>query len=127
VTNAFNTPRRLRIALALYALAAIAPGWGTFNNWIHDELLVEGFAAAGWGCWPIPTTSDGAGGRAAILLFLASAAATDGRCGSSPRSRHRLPGRDHATTPAAERWPVFAIALFALLSRRKAIAHHSAC
>src|SRR5207248_4372722 len=43
VVNAIDTPRRLRIALALYALAAIAPGWGTFNNWIHDELLVEGF------------------------------------------------------------------------------------
>ena len=43
VVNAIDTPRRLRIALALYALAAIAPGWGTFNNWLHDELLVEGF------------------------------------------------------------------------------------
>jgi len=43
VANAIDTPRRLRIALGMYALAAIVPGWGTFNNWIHDELLVDGF------------------------------------------------------------------------------------
>src|SRR3984893_14465987 len=47
MANAIDTPRRVRMALALYALAAIAPGWGTFNNWMHDELLVEGFRG-GW-------------------------------------------------------------------------------
>jgi O-antigen ligase len=43
IANAVNTPRRLKIALGLYAAAAIVPGWGTFNNYMHDELLVEGF------------------------------------------------------------------------------------
>ena len=43
VVNAFETPRRVRVALGLFAAAAIVPGWGTFNNWIHDQLLVEGF------------------------------------------------------------------------------------
>jgi O-antigen ligase len=43
IVNAVNTPKRLRIALGFYGLAAIVPGWGTFNNWIHDQLLVEGF------------------------------------------------------------------------------------
>ena len=43
IVNSFDSPRRVRLALGLYAAAAIVPGWGTFNNWFHDELLVEGF------------------------------------------------------------------------------------
>jgi O-antigen ligase len=43
VVNALTTPKRIRIAILLYALASIVPGWGTFWNWWHDELLVEGF------------------------------------------------------------------------------------
>ena len=43
VVNTVTTPRRIRVAMLLYAAAAIVPGWGTFWNWWHDELLVEGF------------------------------------------------------------------------------------
>src|SRR5205085_787165 len=43
VINALTTPKRIRVAIMLYAFAAIVPGWGTFWNWWHDELLVEGF------------------------------------------------------------------------------------
>src|SRR5207253_8639096 len=43
VVNTANTPKRIRVALLLYAGAAIVPGWGTFWNYWHDELLVEGF------------------------------------------------------------------------------------
>jgi O-antigen ligase len=43
VVNTLTTPQRIRTALLFYAAAAIIPGWGTFWNWWHDELLVEGF------------------------------------------------------------------------------------
>jgi len=43
VVNTLTTPKRIRIAILLYAFAAIVPGWGTFSNWWHDELLVDGF------------------------------------------------------------------------------------
>jgi O-antigen ligase len=43
VVNGLTTPKRIRIAILLYAIASIVPGWGTFWNWWHDELLVEGF------------------------------------------------------------------------------------
>ena len=43
VVNTVTTPKRIRTALLLYAAASIVPGWGTFWNYWHDELLVEGF------------------------------------------------------------------------------------
>jgi putative inorganic carbon (hco3(-)) transporter len=43
VVNTLTTPPRIRTALLFYAAAAIVPGWGTFWNWWHDELLVAGF------------------------------------------------------------------------------------
>jgi putative inorganic carbon (hco3(-)) transporter len=43
VVNTLTTPRRIRTALLFYTSAAIIPAWGTFWNWWHDELLVEGF------------------------------------------------------------------------------------
>jgi len=43
VLNTFTTPRRIRLAMLVYAAASIVPGWGTFSNWWHDELLVGGF------------------------------------------------------------------------------------
>ena len=43
VVNTLTTAQRIRTALLCYAAAAIVPGWGTFWNWWHDELLVEGF------------------------------------------------------------------------------------
>src|SRR6185295_19296570 len=71
ITNAFDTPKRVRIALALYALAAIAPGWGTFNNWIHDELLVEGFRGRWLGVLADPNHDAMAlVGALPILLYL---------------------------------------------------------
>ena len=43
VVNTLNTPKRIRTALLFFAAAAIVPGWGTFSNYWHDELLVNGF------------------------------------------------------------------------------------
>jgi O-antigen ligase len=43
VVNTLTTPKRIRMAILLYSIASIVPGWGTFWNWWHDELLVEGF------------------------------------------------------------------------------------
>src|SRR5204863_4546574 len=71
VTNALDTPKRVRIGLAMYALAAIAPGWGTFNNWIHDELLVEGFRGRWLGVMADPNHDAMAlVGAIPILLYL---------------------------------------------------------
>src|SRR5207302_1194092 len=73
VVNAFDTPRRVRLALALFALAAVVPGWGTFSNWIHDELLVEGFRGRWLGVLGDPN-HDAMALVAAVplLLFLAT-------------------------------------------------------
>lgn len=71
IANNVNTPRRVRVALAVYALAAIVPGWGTFNNWIHDELLVEGFRGRWLGVLGDPNHDAMAlVGALPILLFL---------------------------------------------------------
>ena len=71
LVNAVNTPRRVRVALTLYAVAAIAPGWGTFNNWIHDELLVEGFRGRWLGVLADPNHDAMAlVGALPLLLFL---------------------------------------------------------
>ncbi|MFL5443694.1 MAG: O-antigen ligase family protein [Myxococcales bacterium] len=43
IVNALTTPKRIRVGILLFAIASIVPGWGTFWNWWHDELLVEGF------------------------------------------------------------------------------------
>jgi putative inorganic carbon (hco3(-)) transporter len=43
ITNTANTPWRIRIALFGFALAAIVPACGTYWNYSHQELLVEGF------------------------------------------------------------------------------------
>jgi O-antigen ligase len=71
IVNTIDTPRRVRIALALYAVAAIVPGFGTFNNWIHDELLVEGFRGRWLGVLADPNhDAMGLVGAIPILLFL---------------------------------------------------------
>ncbi|MGZ6124554.1 MAG: hypothetical protein ACXWLR_06315, partial [Myxococcales bacterium] len=73
VVNAIDNPRRVRVALALYAIAAVAPGWGTFNNWIHDELLVEGFRGRWLGVMGDPNHDAMAlVGAIPILLFLST-------------------------------------------------------
>src|SRR4051812_1930065 len=125
VSNAINTPRRVRIALALYAFAAIAPGWGTFNNWMHDELLVEGFRGRWLGVMGDPNHDAMAlVGALPILLFLCVGHA------------HRWPLRVAAAFGAAACLAgvvatysrggtlglVVSIVMFALLSRRKAVA-----
>lgn len=43
VLNTATTPARIRGMLLLYAAAAIVPACGTFWNYVHGELLVEGF------------------------------------------------------------------------------------
>jgi putative inorganic carbon (HCO3(-)) transporter len=125
IANAVDTPRRVRIALAIYALAAIAPGWGTFNNWMHDELLVEGFRGRWLGVMADPNHDAMAlVGALPILLFLCS-----GR-------GHRLPMRIAAAFGSAACLAgiiathsrggtlglAVAVVFFALLSRRKAVA-----
>jgi putative inorganic carbon (HCO3(-)) transporter len=125
LTNGIDTPRRVRVALALYALVAIAPGWGTFNNWNHDELLVEGFRGRWLGVMADPNHDAMAlVGALPILLFL-----TTGH-------GHRWPLRIFAALGAVaciagviathsrggSLGLAVAVALFALLSRRKAIA-----
>jgi putative inorganic carbon (HCO3(-)) transporter len=125
VSNAINTPRRVRIALALYAFAAIAPGWGTFNNWMHDELLVEGFRGRWLGVMGDPNHDAMAlVGALPILLFLCVGHA------------HRWPLRIAAAFGAAACLAgvvatysrggtlglIVSIVMFALLSRRKAVA-----
>ena len=72
VINTATTPARVRAFLFLYAAAAIAPGWGTFNNWIHDELLVEGFRGRWLGVMADPNHDAMAlVGAVPLLLYLA--------------------------------------------------------
>jgi O-antigen ligase len=125
LVNAIDTPRRVRIALAMYALAALAPGWGTFNNWMNDELLVEGFRGRWLGVMADPNHDAMAlVGALPILLFfcvghghkwllrLAAAVGAVG-CVAGIIATHSRGG----TLGLA-----IAVILFALLSRRKAIA-----
>ena len=71
IVNTFDTPKRVRIALGMYAVAALVPGWGTFNNWIHDELLVEGFRGRWLGVLADPNHDAMAlVGAIPLLLFL---------------------------------------------------------
>jgi len=125
ITNAFDTPKRVRIALAMYALAAIAPGWGTFNNWIHDELLVEGFRGRWLGVMADPNHDAMAlVGAIPILLFLT--------VGRGHRLPMRIAGAIGATACIAgiiathsrggTLGLAVAVLMFAALSRRKAVA-----
>jgi O-antigen ligase len=125
VANAIDTPRRVRIALAMYALAAIAPGWGTFNNWIHDELLVEGFRGRWLGVMADPNHDAMAlVGALPILLFLCT-----GRGQKWPMRLVAgfgvvacLAGIIATHSRGGTLGLAVAVTLFALLSRRKAIA-----
>jgi putative inorganic carbon (HCO3(-)) transporter len=125
VTNAVNTPKRLRIALALYALAAIAPGWGTFNNYIHDELLVEGFRGRWLGVLADPNHDAMAlVGAVPLLMFLTTGHSHSwwvrvlgvvgtGACLAGIVATHSRGGTIGLAV---------SVIAFALLSRRKAIA-----
>jgi putative inorganic carbon (hco3(-)) transporter len=125
VTNAVNTPKRLRIALALYAVAAIAPGWGTFNNYIHDELLVEGFRGRWLGVLADPNHDAMAlVGALPLLMFLTTGHSHAwwlrilGVIGSAACLAGIVATHSRGGTIGL----VIAVVAFALLSRRKAIA-----
>ena len=49
VTNTATTPGRLRLALLLFAFAAVVPGLGTYIHYANGELLVEGFRGRWYG------------------------------------------------------------------------------
>jgi O-antigen ligase len=73
VVNTLTTPKRIRLAMLLYALASLVPGWGTFWNWMHDELLVEGFRGRWLGVMADPNHDAMAlVGTVPLLLYLAA-------------------------------------------------------
>ncbi|HUJ25047.1 MAG TPA: O-antigen ligase family protein, partial [Myxococcales bacterium] len=125
VVNGFDTARRTRIALAMFAIAAIVPGWGTFDNWVHDQLLVEGFRGRWLGVLADPN-HDAMALVAAVplLLFLAVGRGhrfwlrAVGIAGTAAC----LAGIIATHSRGGSIGLVVAVALFALLSRRKAIA-----
>ena len=74
VVSSVTTPGRLRTALLLFAGAAIVPGWGTFWNYSHDLLLVEGFRGRWLGVMADPNHDAMAlvGAIPILLFFLVS-------------------------------------------------------
>jgi putative inorganic carbon (hco3(-)) transporter len=73
IANTLNTPKRIRVALLLYAAASIVPGWGTFWNWWHDELLVAGFRGRWLGVMADPNHDCMAlVGAVPLLLYFAA-------------------------------------------------------
>ena len=73
VANTLTTPQRIRTALLFYAAAAIVPGWGTFWNWWHDELLVGGFRGRWLGVMADPNHDCMAlVGAVPLLLYFAA-------------------------------------------------------
>jgi O-antigen ligase len=125
VVNAIDTPRRVRIALAVYALAAIAPGWGTFNNWIHDELLVEGFRGRWLGVMGDPNHDAMAlVGAIPILLFLTTARGHGWalRIAGALGAAACIAGIIATHSRGGSIGLAVAVLMFALFSRRKAVA-----
>lgn len=125
LVNAFDTPRRLRIALGMFAIAAIVPAWGTFDNWIHDQLLVEGFRGRWLGVLADPN-HDAMALVAAVplLLFLAVGRGhrlwlrAVGMAGTAAC----LAGIVATHSRGGSIGLAVAVVAFALLSRRKAVA-----
>jgi len=125
IVNAVDTPRRVRIALGLYALAAIAPGWGTFNNWMHDQLLVEGFRGRWLGVMADPNHDAMAlVGALPILLFFCTARGQRWplRIVAAFGAAACLAGIVATHSRGGTLGLAVAILSFALLSRRKAVA-----
>jgi O-antigen ligase len=125
VVNAIDTPRRVRIALAVYALAAIAPGWGTFNNWIHDELLVEGFRGRWLGVMADPNHDAMAlVGAIPILLFFTTARGHGWalRIAGALGTAACIAGIIATHSRGGSIGLAVAVLMFALFSRRKAVA-----
>ncbi len=74
VVNTATTPGRIRTSLFLYCAAAIIPAWGTWWNYSHDLLLVEGFRGRWLGVLADPNHDSMAlVGVVPILLFFAIA------------------------------------------------------
>jgi len=72
VLNTATTPSRIRTGLLLYAGAAIVPACGTFWNYLHGELLVEGFRGRWLGLMADPNhDAMGLVGVLPILLYFA--------------------------------------------------------
>jgi putative inorganic carbon (HCO3(-)) transporter len=125
IANAVNTPKRLKVALGLYAVAAIVPGWGTFNNYIHDELLVEGFRGRWLGVLADPNHDAMAlVGAVPLLLYLAVGRGHGWwvRCLGVLGTGACLAGIVATHSRGGSIGLVVAVVLFALLSRRKALA-----
>lgn len=72
LVNTTNTPSRIRIALYSYAVAAIVPAIGTYWNFVHKQLLVEGFRGRWLGIMADPNhDAMGLVGVVPVLLVLA--------------------------------------------------------
>ena len=105
IVNSFDSPRRVRIALGLYALSAIAPGWGTFDYWRHDIGLVEGFRGRWLGVLADPNHDAMAlVGAVPLCSSWRSDTATGGCCGSrqSWASSRASPASSSRTRAAAQ-------------------------
>ena len=125
VANTIDTPRRVRIALSLYAVAAIAPGFGTFNNWMHDELLVEGFRGRWLGVLADPNHDAMAlVGAIPILLFLSVGKGHSWfwRIAGALGAAACVAGIVATHSRGGSIGLVAAVAIWALLSKRKAVA-----
>jgi O-antigen ligase len=124
VVNTLTTPRRIRIALLVYAAASIVPGWGTFWNWWHDELLVGGFRGRWLGVMADPNHDCMAlVGAVPVLLYFAA---------HGPGLWRRIVGAGGATavlmgvvathSRGGSLGLAAAVLLWALMSKRKALA-----
>src|SRR3954471_12510853 len=125
IVNALTTPKRIRVAILLFAIASIVPGWGTFWNWWHDELLVEGFRGRWLGVMADPNHDAMAlVGALPILLFLTTGRGhrTLTRIAAVLGSIACIAGVIATHSRGGSIGLAVAVSLFALLSRRKAIA-----
>jgi putative inorganic carbon (hco3(-)) transporter len=124
VVNTLTTPRRIRVALLVYAAASIVPGWGTFWNWWHDELLVAGFRGRWLGVMADPNHDAMAlVGAVPLLLYFAT---------QGPGLWRRIVGVGGATallmgvvathSRGGSLGLAAAVLVWALMSKRKALA-----
>lgn len=125
IVNAIDTPQRIRVALAMYAVAALVPGWGTFNNWMHDELLVEGFRGRWLGVLGDPN-HDAMALVAALPLLLALTVGKDHRLLSRVLGAVGAAGCVAGIIATHSRGGsiglAVAVVMWALLAKRKALA-----
>jgi putative inorganic carbon (hco3(-)) transporter len=124
VVNTATTPKRIRVALLLYATAAIVPGWGTFWNYWHDELLVEGFRGRWLGVMADPNHDCMAlvGAVPLLLYFAASGNRWWKRVLGIGGVAALLMGIVATHSRGGSIGLVAAVVVWALMSKRKAIA-----